>query len=97
VRQWLQRDPAPNIFEVLTTSISIMETQITGIKLATDPPDLLIQPRLGHIRFLEFHRAQEAIDEGYREATTQLIDKWKGAAAIKLQQAPVSGRKKNEH
>ena len=74
-----------------------METQITGIKLATDPPDLLIQPRLGHIRFLEFHRAQEAIDEGYREATTQLIDKWKGAAAIKLQQAPVSGRKNNEH
>jgi len=72
VRQWLQRDPVPNIFEVLTSSINIMEAQITAVRLATDPPDLLIQPRLGHIRFLEFHRAQEAIEEGYREAKKQL-------------------------
>jgi len=95
VRQWIHRDPTPNIFEVLTTSINIMEAQITGIRLAADPPDLLIQPRLGHIRFLEFHRAQEAIDEGYREATTQLTEKWKGAAARDLQQDPVSGRARN--
>ena len=92
VRLWLHRDPVPNIFEVLTTSINIMEAQITRIRLATDPPDLLIQPRLGHIRFLEFHRAQESIDEGYRETTAQLIENWAGAAAINLQKDPVSGR-----
>jgi len=95
VRLWLHRDPVPNIFEVLTTSINIIEAQITAARLVTDPPDLLIQPKLGHIRFLEFHRAQEAIDEGYREATTQLTEKWKGAAARDLQQDPVSGRTKN--
>lgn len=72
VRHWLHRDPTPNIFEVLTTSINIMESQITAIRLKTDPPDLLIQPKLGHIRFLEFHRAQEAIDEGNREASIQV-------------------------
>jgi predicted acylesterase/phospholipase RssA len=32
-----------------------------------DPPDLLIQPHLGHIKFMEFNRAQEAIDAGYKE------------------------------
>jgi NTE family protein len=95
VRRWLHKDPGPNIFDVLTTAINIMEMQITATKLATDPPDLLIQPRLGNIRFLEYHRAQEAIDEGYREATTQLMEKLKGAAAINLQQDPVSGRTKN--
>ena len=72
VRQWLVRDPLPNIFEVLMTSINIMETQITTSRLKTDPPDLLIRPNLGHLRFLEFNRAQEAIVEGYGEARARL-------------------------
>jgi NTE family protein len=72
VRQWMRKDPTPNIFDVLTTSINIMEAQITAIRLAMDPPDLLIQPKLGHIRFMEYHKADEAISEGYEEAKTQL-------------------------
>jgi NTE family protein len=60
-------DPVPNIFEVIINSINIMEAQITTARLKTDPPDLLIQPDLGHIRFLEFNRAQEAIVAGYEE------------------------------
>ncbi|MBE9580075.1 MAG: patatin-like phospholipase family protein, partial [Proteobacteria bacterium] len=72
VRQWLARDPLPNIFEVLMTSINIMETQITTSRLKTDPPDLLIRPNLGDLRFLEFNRAREAIVEGYAEARARL-------------------------
>jgi len=71
-RQWDAKDPLPNIFEVLLTSISIMENQITATKLKADPPSLLIRPNLGHIRFLEFNRAREAITEGYRETRSQL-------------------------
>ena len=67
IKQWMARDPMPNIFEVLMTSINIMETQITDTKLKTDRPDMLIQPHLGHIRFLEFNRAEEAIVAGYEE------------------------------
>lgn len=67
IKQWMARDPMPNIFEVLMTSINIMETQITATRLKAEPPDLLIQPKLGHIKFLEFHRAKEAILEGYEE------------------------------
>ncbi|MBW2169671.1 MAG: hypothetical protein JRG69_10505 [Deltaproteobacteria bacterium] len=63
----MSRDPLPNIFEIIMSSINIMETQITTTKLKTDPPDLLIQPKLGHLKFLDFHRAKEAIFEGYRE------------------------------
>ncbi len=72
LRQWVNSDPLPNIFEVLEASINIMEVQITAARLKTEPPDLLIQPNLGHIRFPEFHRAREAIDEGYQEAKAQI-------------------------
>lgn len=77
VRRWKASDPVPNIFDVLMTSINIMETQITESRLQTDSPDLLIQPNLGHIRFLEFHRAEEAIAEGYREAKTRVATLFK--------------------
>lgn len=72
VRQWMKREPLPSIFEVLATSASIMETQITAIRLKTDPPDILIQPNLGHIKFLEYNRAKEAIAEGYKEGSNQI-------------------------
>lgn len=84
VRRWLLREPTPNIFEVLTASINIMATQITAIKLKTNPPDLLIQPKLGHLRFMEFHRAEEAITEGYRATMSQLKQSRKGAAKGEL-------------
>ena len=73
IREWAgMDDPLPNIFEVLVTSINIMETQITATNLKTDPPDILIQPNLGHLKFLEFNRAKEAIAEGYEEGRKQI-------------------------
>ena len=72
VRTWLAEEPLPNIFEVLLSSINIMETQITQSRLHLDKPDLLIQPKLGHIRFLEFDRAEEIINIGYEETRRQL-------------------------
>ncbi len=49
-----------------------MESQIAEARLKINPPNLLIRPRVGHIRFLEFHRAREAIEEGYRAAQEAL-------------------------
>lgn len=72
LKQWRTKETLPNIFEVLMSSINIMECQITESRLAVDKPDLLIQPQLGHIRFLEFNRAKEAIEEGYIAAKEQI-------------------------
>ncbi|BEQ14886.1 patatin-like phospholipase family protein [Desulfoferula mesophila] len=72
IGKWISKEPTPNIIEVLTTSINIMAAQITEINLKRDPPDLLIRPRLGHLRLMEFHRAEEAIEEGYRETVRRL-------------------------
>ena len=65
VRRWITRDDMPNVFDVLGHSIRIMETQITDVRLRLDPPDVLIRPAVGHLSFMEFHRADEIIHAGY--------------------------------
>ncbi|MBW2559076.1 MAG: patatin-like phospholipase RssA [Deltaproteobacteria bacterium] len=57
-------DRDPSIFEVMATSSNIMQDRITRQRLAGDPPDLLISPRLAHIGLLEFNKADETIQEG---------------------------------
>ncbi|HEX2473653.1 MAG TPA: patatin-like phospholipase RssA [Lacipirellulaceae bacterium] len=60
-------DPTmPNIFEVLASSLNIMQVRIARGRMAGEPPDLIVAPRLAHLRLLDFHRAQEAIQEGRR-------------------------------
>ncbi len=71
-RKWVSREPLPSIFEVLLASINIMETHITQTRLRLDRPDVIIQPPLGHIRFLEFDRAEEIIAIGYEHTRRQL-------------------------
>ena len=70
--KWVSPEPLPNIFEVLLASINIMETHITQTRLSLDRPDVIIQPPLGHIRFLEFDRAEEIIAIGYEHTQRQL-------------------------
>ncbi|MBT8762319.1 patatin-like phospholipase family protein [Desulfohalobiaceae bacterium Ax17] len=76
MRQWMVREHMPNIFDIILTSINIMENQITQANLRLEPPDILIRPSLGHIKFMDFHRAEEAIYEGYQAAKKELSN-WK--------------------
>jgi NTE family protein len=62
------REPLPNIFEVLLASVSIMEARITQSRLEADRPEILIQPPLEHIRFLDFGRAKEIMGIGHAAA-----------------------------
>jgi NTE family protein len=41
-----------------------MQDKITRSRMAGDPPEILLTPRLENIGLLEFHRAAEAIAEG---------------------------------
>jgi NTE family protein len=64
-RRVFRRDyDGPSIFGVMTSSLNIMQDRITRSRLAGDPPDVHIAPRLGHIGLLEFDRSEEAIHEG---------------------------------
>jgi len=55
---------SPGYFEVLMTSINVMQDQITRARLAGEPPHVMLVPRLRHIGLMEFNRAGEAIAEG---------------------------------
>jgi len=60
------REQPPGLFEAIAGSINITQDRITRSRMAGDPPDLLLSPKLAHIGLLEFYRASEAIDEGAR-------------------------------
>jgi NTE family protein len=55
---------APSLFGVMVQSLNILQDRITRSRLAGEPPDVSITPKLGHIGLLEFHRADEIIAEG---------------------------------
>jgi len=56
----------PSMIEVLASSLNIMQVRITRSRMAGEPPDLVVAPRLAHFSMLDFHRAEEAIVEGRR-------------------------------
>ena len=58
----------PSMLDVLASSISIMQVRISRSRMAGDPPDAVVAPRLAHLGLLDFHRASEAIKEGERAA-----------------------------
>ncbi len=62
----------PAMLDVLATSINIMQVLITRSRLAGDPADVMINPRLAELGLMEFHRASAAIEAGKRAAELAL-------------------------
>ncbi len=54
----------PSLLSSIAQSIDIMQVRITRSRLAGEPADVLIQPRLGGMGIFDFHRAGPAIAEG---------------------------------
>jgi len=54
----------PGLFEVLASSINIMQDRITRSRMAGDPPEVVLSPRLSRLGLLEFDQAATAIEEG---------------------------------
>ena len=55
---------APSMFGVMVSSLNIIQDRLSRSRLAGDPPDVLITPRIGHVGLMEFDRAEELIEEG---------------------------------
>lgn len=62
----------PSMLDVVATSINIMQVRISRSRMAGEPPDAIVTPRLAHLGLLDFHRAGEAIAEGERAAEAAL-------------------------
>ena len=54
----------PGLITTIASAINITQDRITRSRMAGDPPDLLLAPRLAHIGLLDLYRAAEAIEEG---------------------------------
>ena len=54
----------PGLLDAIAGSFNITQDRITRSRLAGDPPDILLVPKLSHIGLLEIYRAREAIIEG---------------------------------
>jgi len=61
---WNSDEAAPGLFDVMAGSVNIMQDRITKSRMAGDPPDIFITPTLDYLGLLEFHRVEEAIEEG---------------------------------
>jgi len=63
---------APSIAQVMIDTINITQDRIARSRLAGDPPDVMIAPKLARIGLFEFHRAEEAIAIGAEAAERML-------------------------
>ena len=58
------KDNIPGLLDAIAGSINITQDRITRSRMAGDPPDILLTPKLSHIGLLEYYRAKETIQEG---------------------------------
>ncbi|MCO5164500.1 MAG: patatin-like phospholipase family protein [Mesorhizobium sp.] len=75
-----ERESRMGITGVMVEAFNIIQDRISRARLAGDPPDLSLQPKLGHIGLTEFHRADELIRLGYEATRAQVreLDRLQG-------------------
>jgi NTE family protein len=73
VSDWMRRiwpssegPKRPSMASVIISGLNIMQVRITRSRMAGEPPDVIVAPRLAHLGLLDYHRAEEAIREGER-------------------------------
>ncbi len=81
-RQLVNNRRSPSILSVMGDAFNIMQDRVTRSRLAGDPPDVMISPRLGKIGLFDFHRAHEAIEIGAHAAERSIEDVAEAIAAL---------------
>ena len=80
MRRLLQRqifgkgDDAPGISTVVVDAFNIVQDRIARSRLAGDPPDAMISPKLHGVGLFDFHRADEVIRRGEIAAQREIED-----------------------
>src|SRR5215471_12718593 len=72
-RQFFGAPNGPALSTVMVEAFQVMQDRITRSRLAGDPPDVMISPRLGRVNLFDFHRAKDTIALG-AEATEKSIE-----------------------
>lgn len=72
---------APGVGTIMLGALNIVMDRLGRSRMAGDPPDVLVAPRVGHISLLDFDRADETIELG-RQAFQQALPRIEEAMAI---------------
>lgn len=67
-------DGAPGISTVMVDAFNIVQDRIARSRLAGDPPDAMVSPRLQDVGLFDFHRAEELIERGEHAVERQIDD-----------------------
>jgi NTE family protein len=67
-RQMLGGAGRPGVSTVMVEAFNVMQDRITRARMAGDPPDVLISPRIGHIGWFDFHHAAASLQHGTEAA-----------------------------
>ncbi|MDA1100479.1 MAG: patatin-like phospholipase family protein [Proteobacteria bacterium] len=59
-----RRGGTPGMFNVMASALNILQDRLGRSRLAGDPPDVTIAPRVGHVGLLDFDCAEELIELG---------------------------------
>lgn len=59
-----EKSSEPGLFDVVIGAVDIMQDRITRARMAGEPPNVHITPRLRNVGVMDFDRAAEAIEEG---------------------------------
>jgi NTE family protein len=73
----LQKNEAPRppgTRQVINAAIQLMQDRITRVNFAVNPPDILITPRLGDLKMLDYDQVEHAIEEGYIATQDKIND-----------------------
>lgn len=81
-RQFMNASGSPNVANVMIDAFNIMQDRVTRSRLAGDPPDVLISPRMGKIGLFDFHRAKDAITIGEQYAQRAVPEIAEALAAL---------------
>lgn len=83
-------DQVPGISTVVVDAFNIVQDRIARSRLAGDPPDAMISPRLHGIGLFDFHRADELIERG-RQAVARELETIRHEIDIRRRQGMLTG------
>jgi NTE family protein len=82
-RLFRREENNPSLFGVMVSALTIMQDRLTRARVAGDPPDIHIKPKIGDIGLLEFEKAEELIARG-EDAAVKALPEIKEAMRVLL-------------
>ncbi|GAB6145211.1 patatin-like phospholipase family protein [Desulfocicer niacini] len=69
-----KKQTPPGTRQVINAAIQLMQDRITRVNFAVNPPDILITPRLGDLKMLDYDQVEHSIEEGYLATRGKIND-----------------------